>query len=342
MAIDIFSQMFPVLQDALVDNVVGRFGAFLAIARPVVISSLGIYFAIYGYAVMRGNIAAPARDVVIRASLFAVGFFIATSLYGQFAAAITEGLPNAFAAAAGGGVGDVGQIFDRMLILADRETAEIEITIAEQTDEYGALDFYKAIPIWLAGYATIIFILAASFIAAAAGFVVSLVAIFALALLAAVGPLFVLAGIFEQTRQFMFGWIAAVVNYLMLLVITILVVAAVNAVMLSVDGDFSDPVQFLREALFVLAVYALGIVLFIQTPSIAASLGGGAGAAINGAIAGLAARWGVKGASAAGRGALVASAAGARGSIAAARSGTQAVREVNARSQGRQLVRDNR
>src|SRR5690606_23995475 len=80
-------------------------------------------------------------------------------------------------------------------------------------------------------------------IAAGIGFGVVLVAKVALALLVALGPIFIACALFEATRRYFFGWLSQAVNYLVLfaLIITVfqLILSLVGDQWGSIDGG--DP-----------------------------------------------------------------------------------------------------
>src|SRR3546814_4561893 len=77
--------------------------------------------------------------------------------------------------------------------------------------------------------ATIIILLTAvaALFALAVGFVIVLYALFALACLAVVGPIFVGALLFDSTRSYFFSWLGSVLNFLMLSLFALLLVLVV-------------------------------------------------------------------------------------------------------------------
>src|SRR3546814_19405360 len=95
--------------------------------------------------------------------------------------------------------------------------------------------------------ATIIILLTAvaALFALAAGFVIVPYALFALACLAVVGPIFVRALLFDSTRSYFFSWLGSVVHFLILsLFALLLVLVYANAAAFaqaSLDGQY-EPV----------------------------------------------------------------------------------------------------
>src|SRR3546814_14845549 len=92
--------------------------------------------------------------------------------------------------------------------------------------------------------ATIIILLTAvaALFAPAVGFVIVLYALFALAGLAVVGPIFVGALLFDSTRSYFFSWLGSVLNFLLLYLFPLLLVLVFSNVAApatsSFDGQF--------------------------------------------------------------------------------------------------------
>src|SRR3546814_5664653 len=118
-------------------------------------------------------------------------------------------------------------------------------------------------------------------VARAVGFVIWVYALFALACLAVVGPIFVAALLFDSTRSYFFSWLGSVLNFLMLSLFAMLLVLDVANVAESAtatfDGDFDN---IWSTCIRIIAFYILACFFFIQIPGIAASLGGGAAAMV--------------------------------------------------------------
>jgi type IV secretion system protein VirB6 len=116
-------------------------------------------------------------------------------------------------------------------------------------------------------------------LAAALGFGIFLLAKVALALLIALGPIFVACALFEASRRFFFGWLSQAVNFLVLLalIVTIfqLILSLVGAQWGSIDGQ--DPVA---GGLLFIALCLLAAIFFLQVPAIAAGIAGGASAGL--------------------------------------------------------------
>ena len=280
----VFADAFDALNDAIVTGLAGKYSGFMDLVSGPVKVGAAIYVVVFGYAVMRGAVGVPAREFVWQMGKLGLGIFVLFSLYSSnIADAVSQQLPAAVSSAAGGGSGDnPGQSFDDLYETAFKLTTRIQEAAEEEAKNTGTLDVGAKVGIYLVSTFAVITIIFSSFIALALGFVVLIVAVFALSLMAVVGPLFVAALIFDSTRSFFFAWLNVVVNYLMLLALTILVVGAVIAV-----GDqFVDVASLTYDQIIpivvkVAAFFFICFIVFIMIPGIASGLGGGAAAGVN-------------------------------------------------------------
>lgn len=229
--------------------------------------ALVLYVLLYGFAILRGSISEPFMDFVIRGVKLAFIYMLATTV--AYSTYVTDPLfhvlPDTLARAiSGGGVPDVGAAFDQFFSRA----AYLAEKIAK---EASPVDFGP----WI--LAAVVYVIGA--LAAALGFGVVLVAKVALALLVALGPIFIACVLFDASRRFFFGWLSQAVNYLVLfaLIITIfqLILSLVDQQWGQIDGQ--DP---MAGGLLFIALCLLGAIFFLQTPAIAAGIAGGASAGL--------------------------------------------------------------
>jgi type IV secretion system protein VirB6 len=223
-----------------------------------------LYIILYGIAVLRGAIAEPILDFAVRAVKICVTFALATSIaYTEnVTSPLFHDLPNALARSiSGSNVTDVGGSFDQFFAYGAALSGKIS---------------NAATPVDILSYivACVVFVVTA--LAASLGFGVVIVAKVALALLVALGPIFIACSLFEASRRFFFGWLSQGVNYVVLfaLIITIfqLVLALMAAQWPTIDGE-----ENLKVAGMVFsALCLLGAIFFLQVPSIAAGIAGGA------------------------------------------------------------------
>lgn len=230
-------------------------------------AALVLYVLLYGFAILRGAIQEPFMDFVVRSIKLAFIYMLATTV--AYSTYVTQPLfhvlPDTLTQAiSGSGVPDVGSAFDQFFARA--------AYLAEKI-------WNKATPVNFAPLilSAVVYIVGA--LAAAIGFGVVLIAKVALALLVALGPIFVACSLFDATRRFFFGWLSQAVNYLVLfaLIITVfqLILSLVAQQWGSIDG--SDP---MAGGLLFVALCLLGSIFFLQTPAIAAGIAGGASAGL--------------------------------------------------------------
>lgn len=113
-------------------------------------------------------------------------------------------------------------------------------------------------------------------LSAALGFTICAFALFALALLAAVGPIFVAALLFDSTRAFFFAWLGSVISYLMLVAFALLLTIFIrNTGEDFMSQAFAGDTNIAVIAIRAIAFYVLGFFFFLQIPGLAAGLGGG-------------------------------------------------------------------
>ncbi len=241
-------------------------------------AALVLYVLLYGFAILRGAIGEPIVDFAVRSLKLAFIYLLATTV--AYSTWVTDPLfhtlPDTLTQAiSGAATPDVGTAFDQFFARA----AYLGEKIAGNATP---LDWA---PLILSGA---VFIVGAT--AAALGFGIVLIAKVALALLVALGPIFIACALFDASRRFFYGWLSQAVNYLILLalIITIfqLILALVGDQWAAIDGQ--DPMS---GGLLFLAVAILGAIFFLQTPAIAAGIAGGASAGLadfgQGAAAGL-------------------------------------------------------
>jgi type IV secretion system protein VirB6 len=230
-------------------------------------AALVLYVLLYGFAILRGAIQEPFMDFVVRSLKLAFVYMLATTV--AYSTYVTQPLfhvlPDTLTqAVSGAGVPDVGSAFDQFFARA--------AYLAEKI-------WNKATPVNFAPLilSAVVYIVGA--LAAAIGFGVVLIAKVALALLVALGPIFIACALFDATRRFFFGWLSQAVNYLVLfaLIITVfqLILSLVAQQWSSIDG--SDP---MAGGLLFVALCLLGAIFFLQTPAIAAGIAGGASAGL--------------------------------------------------------------
>ena len=124
---------------------------------------------------------------------------------------------------------------------------------------------------------------------AAIGFSITVFAKVALAIIIALGPIFIALSLFETTRRLFHGWLGQAFNFIVLMAVIIASTALITdlgATAITASEGVGDAA--LGAVLFAVYIF-LGTIFFFQAPSIATGIAGGAAAGV-GAFAGSA--WG--------------------------------------------------
>ena len=231
--------------------------------------ALVLYVLLYGVAILRGSISEPITDFAVRSLKLGFIYFLATTAaYSNWVTQpLFHVLPDTLAQAISGSTAtNIGSSFDKFLgyggVLSDKITSAAGVT------NIGA---YVV--------SGVVFIV--TLLATALGFGVAMIAKVALALLVALGPIFIACALFDATRRYFFGWLSQAVNYLVLfaLIITVfeMVLALVQQQWPSIDGQSNAEVAGMLFS----ALCILGAIFFLQTPAIAAGIAGGASAGLS-------------------------------------------------------------
>ncbi len=263
----IFQPAYGYVDDQLGVFLDERVSAAIAVVDGPVTAAIVLYVLLYGFAILRGAISEPIVDFAIRSIKLALIYMLATTT--AYSSWVTDPLfhvlPSTLTQAiSGAGTPDVGVAFDQFFGRATYLAEKI---------------WNQATPMNLAPLILSAVVYVVGAVGAAIGFGIVLIAKVALALLVALGPIFVACALFEATRRYFFGWLSQAVNYLILfaLIITIfqLVLSLVDQQWGQIDG--ADPTV---GGLLFLALCILGAIFFLQTPAIAAGIAGGASAGL--------------------------------------------------------------
>ena len=234
---------------------------------PPMQAALILYVMLYGFAILRGAISEPLVDFAVRSvKLGFISMLATTTAYSSWMTTpLFTTMPNALTQALGGTTStDPGTAFDqffaRAAYLGEQISQTANVTNPAPWLEAGAVNVIGGL-------------------AAALGFGVVIVAKVSLALIIALGPIFVACSLFEASRRFFFGWLSQAVNYLVLIALIIAVFQMILSLVADPWGqiDGQDPAA---GGLEFIALSILGAIFFLQTPAIAAGIAGGASAGL--------------------------------------------------------------
>ncbi len=280
-----YEDTFNNLSSSLSTYVSDVASSIIAAITPVATTLITIYVVLWGWSMMRGVISEPITDGVSRIVRLAVITGIALNL-GRYNGYLADMLWNSPDALAGYIASGYSNTTTNMQFLD---------SLMSQIYDLGDVYWQKA----FAGMGTIgipnigliiiaILIWAAGLLATAYGAFLLALSKMALAIILAVGPLFVLMTIFEPTRRFFDSWIGQALNYVFLAMLS---AAAIKLVMTILQtyltaaggaGVLTDP--SVSQALPAIVLCAIGMLVMMQLPSIASALGGGVAIGTLGAV----------------------------------------------------------
>lgn len=298
----LFTTMYGYVESAIT-SAVASFGSGLVsfVAAPLGVAAT-IYFLLLGFAVLRGAIQAPLRELVFQAGK--VGFAIAAASavgYSAFVVNVATQLPSdIISAGSGTPVTNPGTTFDTYVSDTGKLASRMEQANAtiQQMPSQGITDFRTPLiqlQSALVTYGCIGILYVFAFLSAAVGFCIVIFAKLAVSICVALAPLALACLLFNSSRWLFDGWLKQTANYILLMVvmaimtkfITGLQEASMDGIMGSI-GDASNFVQMedtyavLNTDLMIVAtvaccaIYIVGTIFFFQAPSIAAGIAGGA------------------------------------------------------------------
>ncbi|MBE2993023.1 type IV secretion system protein [Sphingomonas sp. CFBP 13603] len=304
-----FTAMWNYISSAI-DTSVSGLGSGLVtfVVAPLGIAAT-IYFLLLGFAVLRGAIQAPLRELVFQAGK--VGFVIAAASsigYTTFAVNVVTNLPDEIiSAGTGTPVTNPGTTFDLYVVDVVKITRPLWLANEKVQRQQAGGIFNVSLSIQKLEYfilmmlaVFILYIFAA--VSAVAGFCIVIFAKLSVAICVALAPLALACLLFGSSRWLFDGWLKQTANYILLMVVmaimtrfvTSLQTTAMNDVMTSIDptgnyfltvtgvGIGINAAKVLVAVVAALLIYAVGTLFFFHSPSIAAGIAGGASSAGHG------------------------------------------------------------
>lgn len=261
---DIFQYVDTAVTNYVTDGAANAAGALAGVGQTLLI----IYVMLWGWSMMRGLIQEPVMDGVWRLVKVSAIFGLATSsaLYASYVSNFLYDWPTAFAGVMqGGAVQNSAQLLDQML---------------DKGNTLGSQAWEKASWSNMGAYFLSIIIYAVTWIVTAiTGFII-IMAKYALAILLAVGPVFILAMMFEPTRQWFDKWLGSVVTAGLTIVMVVMAAALMFKLLnatydaIQLDANANSGVAAMKT-IGPLVVYGIICVFTIMgMPSLAGSIGG--------------------------------------------------------------------
>lgn len=266
-----YTKLFSELDKALNGYVHETAGNVIGAISPVAATLLSIYVMFWGWSMFRGVISEPILDGFTRIVRLSVIFSLATSV-GYYSGYISDWLwasPDAIASViTGGDVNSNSSFLDKCWSqIYDFGDVFYQYSIANSTLGIPAPSYFiAALAIWCMGLAT-------------TGYCAFLLALskVSLAVILAVGAIFVLGLIFDATRKFFDAWLGQALSFVFLVMLASAVLKLILTVLLTyltaANGKLADP--GIDLAIPVLAICLVCLLVLMQVPAMASALGGG-------------------------------------------------------------------
>lgn len=224
-------------------------------------AALTLYVILYGFMILRGSIQEPIMDFAFRAMKLAIILLLvrnASDYQAYVSTLFFETLPREVSQALNSGTQPSASIFDALLDKGQKSARDIWSRASWPVD----------IVTGIGG----MLVIGASFIVAAIGYIVSLYARLALAIMLAIGPVFIALAMFQSTRRFTEAWIGQLANFVIL---QVLVVAVGSLLISSIDTTFTAIEAYsdvLMRPIALCAICLAALYVFYQLPGIASAL----------------------------------------------------------------------
>lgn len=240
------------------------------VAGPLTVA-VTLYIVLYGYLVLRGSVADPLLEFVFRAIKLAIIVTLVKNA-GEYQTYVTNlffnVLPHEISQALNSGTAPSASTFDSLLDKGQ----------ASATDIWSRASWPVDIVTGVGG----MLVIGVSFVVAGIGYVVSLYARLALAIVLAIGPIFIALAMFQSTRRFTEAWIGQLANFVVLQVLVVaigsLLIACIDTTFTAIDG-YSD---VLMRPIALCAIGFAALYVFYQLPGIASALASGGASLVYG------------------------------------------------------------
>lgn len=256
--------------DAFVDPAAGN---LIGVIAPIAITGVTLYLTLFGYMIIAGKIQQPFQDFMLKAAKIILISAFALNV-GNYTGAVKEaftGLESGLSAAlAGGAATNIYETLDNSF----NKGLDLVGTAFQKADEAG-WNIGSALGWIVTGLVVALGTLLVTLLGAA----VIILAKFALGVMFALGPLFIMALLFPVTARFFDSWFSQVMNYVLTIVIMAVVMtfamAAYDAFIAGADleGGGSDNPMF--AALQIGALTGVLCFIIYQVGGMASGLAGG-------------------------------------------------------------------
>lgn len=270
MALQIFSKIDQQLADPISQFVTDGVSNLASAVSGPLKAAVTLWIIFQGISILRGVVNEPVMDFAVKAMKVVVIVALATKVdtYNAFIKNVFfEALPREIgnALAGSGATTPTANAFDSFLQKGYQSAQELW-SQSGMTNPGPA--FLGVMVMVIAGLGAVV------------AYTVSLYAKIALAVVLALGPVFVALALFRSTKRFTESWLGQVVNFVVLQALVMVVLSLVLKVAdqlssTAASGNFGDAMM---SALTMSVVYLLAAFVSFQLPSIASAIAGGGAA----------------------------------------------------------------
>lgn len=269
----IFTPFFNHIDSALSAYLDSTVQNVISAISPVARTMMVIYICFWGVSVMRGMISEPITDGVVRIVRLSVitGIALGTGYYSQFVSDWLWNTPNELARVVAGSdavsnISYLDTLWERVFNFGHKFYEEGET----QANSFGIPN----LGLLAAGWA----IWGTGMLALTIGAFTLMISKVMLAVMLALGPVFIIMAMFEPTKQFFSAWTGQIANFVVLPVITSgiigLVFAAAEKYIDAADVQLSG--EYMINNVFpALAILGGGALFLLMAPSVASNMSGG-------------------------------------------------------------------
>ncbi len=270
MAFSFYQTIFTDIDTALSTHVVTASGNLIGYLNPIFTSMFIIWITVWGYMAIMGRLEGILQDSFLR--IIRIAFIITLGLksaqYNSIIVPFLQDSPEWLASVIiGSPTSDIGITLDTLLekILSLGNTAWAKGGVTDIGNYLIALMIY--------GFGGILTILLASML---------MMSKVVLTLLLAIGPLFIIASLFQTTQRFFDSWIGVLMNAAIMLILA----SSLGSLLLNIASVYASSIvnPTISRTIGLALLFSMLIFIVKQLPGIAAALGGGFALSAQGAI----------------------------------------------------------
>jgi len=257
-------------------NVIAELAPFLTVAFMIVMLW-------YAYKVMIGQSEHPVSYLIMKCLTWSIvmGAALTAGTYQADIASLIQSLPNDVASAVVSDSPDRGKLGSLLDGVANTGVSKAKEVFDLETGlgEFGKDIFY-------AGIGAAILIVTAE--VTIVGFIMLMLATVAVSFLAAIGPFFIAALMFDSTRHFFWSWVNQVLYWVVYMVMFALCALFILGLYTHyLDGIVIKHENLVAATLSISVIAIFGSVIFFMIPRISSGLTGGSGGSMVGAASSL-------------------------------------------------------